>query len=222
MQFFRGRVAYFYSASVDSVDFNSAVGEAKTRLNKAVKEKIGEDNFLLEEDKMWLPPPMAMMAANLLEVIFSKHRPTVKCSTWPSSTQLSLAKEYPETSRAVEMDFINLPRAARKLIPIDAVAIRGTFHACYHKELDVTAASVPLLRSNPRLGLVLLLPGRQSEFLAGGLARLEHRLDEKTWQSLERCMIPIRAELRVPTFIHRSVQILHLLDVSRRLFQIFR
>ncbi len=53
--------------------------------------------------------------------------------------------------------------------------------------------------------MILLLPGRQSDFLAGGLAILEAKLTASAWNGLMSCLHPIRANLRIPIFSHHSL-----------------
>ncbi len=71
--------------------------------------------------------------------------------------------------------------------------------------LDATAVEVP--HSSESLSLILILPGKQREFIAGGLSRLEARLLQSAdaWPSLLRCLRPIKLDdLRVPAFKHHS------------------
>ena len=62
------------------------------------------------------------------------------------------------------LEFINLPRA-RRLIPVSSMKWSGTFKAGYDPVLDATSVEVPY--SGNDLSLILILPGRISEFLAG-------------------------------------------------------
>lgn len=100
------------------------------------------------------------------------------------------------------MNFINLPRG-RRLVPVPAVGARlDSLSATYHSGLDVTAAEVPL--DGRELSLIFILPGKQAEFIAGGLGKLEHKLDIDNWNSLMRSFYPVKADIKFPLFGHRS------------------
>ena len=75
-----------------------------------------------------------------------------------------------------EMNFINLPRG-RRLVPVPAASLRANLNVCYHPEMDLTAAELPLAGSGSDLSLILILPGKQAEFVAGGLGRLEDKIN---------------------------------------------
>ena len=62
------------------------------------------------------------------------------------------------------LDFINLPRA-RRLIPVPSLAWSGTFKAGYDEGLDATAVELPYQEGE--LSLILMLPGKISEFVTG-------------------------------------------------------
>ena len=64
------------------------------------------------------------------------------------------------------LDFINLPRA-RRLVPVPALAWSGTLNAGYDAGLDTTAVEIPYIGGE--LSLILMLPGKISEFVTGGL-----------------------------------------------------
>ncbi len=57
-------------------------------------------------------------------------------------TQFSFADPFPDV---VEMDFINLPRAGRRLVPVQALADTRTVNACYHKGRSYSARHVTAL-----------------------------------------------------------------------------
>ena len=63
------------------------------------------------------------------------------------------------------MEFINLPRA-RRLIPVPSQSWSGTFNAGYDDGLDATAVELPYKGGD--LSLILILPGKISEFVTGG------------------------------------------------------
>ena len=74
------------------------------------------------------------------------------------------------------MNFINLPRG-RRLVPVPAASLKANLNACYHPEMDLTAAELPLAGNGSDLSLILILPGRQADFVAGGLGRLEDKIN---------------------------------------------
>ena len=68
--------------------------------------------------------------------------------------------------------------------------------------MDVTATEIPY--TNNELSLILLLPGKQTEFVAGGLKHLEDKLNVRNWNSLMKCFVPLNIDLQLPVFSHRS------------------
>ena len=62
------------------------------------------------------------------------------------------------------MDFINLPRG-RRLVPVPSLAWTGTFNAGYDEDLGATAVELPY--QGGELSMILLLPGKISEFITG-------------------------------------------------------
>ena len=62
------------------------------------------------------------------------------------------------------MDFINLPRS-RRLVPVSSLSWTGTFNAGYDPELEATAVELPY--QDGEFSLILLLPGKISEFVTG-------------------------------------------------------
>lgn len=123
------------------------------------------------------------------------------------------------------MDFINLPRG-RRLVPVPSVRANRRLNACYQAELDVTAAEVTYQSGNwnhihtknemtlmacnyniisEDMSLILILPGKQTEFIAGGLGHLEEKLTLESWKKLMQCFHPLQIDLQLPLFKHRSV-----------------
>ena len=74
------------------------------------------------------------------------------------------------------MNFINLPRG-RRLVPVPAASLRANLRVCYHPEMDLTAAELPLAGGGGDFSLILILPGKRAEFVAGGLGQLEHKMN---------------------------------------------
>ena len=62
------------------------------------------------------------------------------------------------------MEFINLKRG-RRLVPVESLAWTGTYNAGYEPELGATAVELPY--RDGELSLILVLPGKISEFVAG-------------------------------------------------------
>ena len=81
-----------------------------------------------------------------------------------SDKQFSLQADSAQPSTQTTVEFINLPRA-RRLVPVSALAWSGTFNAGYDPSLDTTAAEIPF--TGGELSLVLMLPGKISEFVTG-------------------------------------------------------
>ena len=110
------------------------------------------------------------------------------------------------------MNFINLPVAfrGRRLIQVPCGIIKNTkLSTGYDPNLDATMAEVPY--KGGKFSLILLLPGKQTEFIAGGLSRIESRLNSTLWNGLLRRMSPHKIDFKMPFFRHRSV-ITHLKD----------
>ena len=78
-----------------------------------------------------------------------------------------------QPSTQTTMEFINLPRA-RRLVPVSAQAWSGTFNAGYDPSLDTTAAEIPF--TGGELSLVMMLPGKISEFVTGTIEILTTRM----------------------------------------------
>ena len=62
------------------------------------------------------------------------------------------------------MDFINLKRG-RRLVPVSSLSWEGTYNAGYEPELGATAVELPY--QDGEFSLILVLPGKISEFVAG-------------------------------------------------------
>merc|ERR1719412_3177175 len=110
------------------------------------------------------------------------------------------------------MNFINLPVAfrGRRLIQVPCGSINTKkLNAGYDPTLDATMAELPY--KGGKFSLILVLPGKQTEFIAGGLSRIESRLNSTLWNGLLRRMSPHNIDFKMPFFRHRSV-ISHLKD----------
>jgi hypothetical protein len=110
------------------------------------------------------------------------------------------------------MNFINLPVAfrGRRLIQVPSGIINNRkLNTGYDPNLDATMAELPY--KGGKFSLILILPGKQTEFIAGGLSRIESRLNATLWNGLLRRMSPHKIDFKMPLFRHRSV-INHLKD----------
>lgn len=74
------------------------------------------------------------------------------------------------------MNFINLPgahshRGKRRLVPVpSAHKANIKLQACYHEGIDVTAVELPY--AGKEFSLILMLPGKQTEFVAREFSKL--------------------------------------------------
>ena len=100
------------------------------------------------------------------------------------------------------MQFINLPRG-RRLVPIPSISWSGTFNAGYDESLGAKAVEIPY--EEGELSLVLVLPGKISEFLVGGLDKIEDKIDNKSWENILKSFVSRNLELQVPVFDSHSV-----------------
>lgn len=109
------------------------------------------------------------------------------------------------------MNFINLPtaggRGSRRIFPVPSLRAPSVdLYVGYDPELDATVAEVPYGgEDDAEFSLILALPGKPGEFVAGGLSKLESKLTSETWNSLLHRMARRRVDLQVPLFDHRSV-----------------
>ena len=105
------------------------------------------------------------------------------------------------------MNFINLPVAfrGRRLIQVPCGIIQPStrLNAGYDSDLDATMAELPYVGG--KFSLILILPGKQTEFIAGGLSRIESRLNSTLWNGLLRRMSPHNIDFKMPFFRHRTV-----------------
>ena len=116
--------------------------------------------------------PMALYAANYFKVVEIIEMILLSFKFNVISQGLSSPLSYGLS----EMNFINLPRG-RRLVPVPAASLKANLNACYHPEMDLTAAELPLAGNDSDLSLILILPGRQADFVAGGLGILEDKIN---------------------------------------------
>ena len=93
------------------------------------------------------------------------------------------------------MEFIHLTRG-RNLVPVESLSFKGAFYAGYEEDLDVTAVEIPYKKED--LSLILMLPGKISEFLVNGLAKIEEGLDKNTWEKVLKSFVLRNLEMQVP------------------------
>jgi len=180
IEFYKARVAYFYGGNVDVADFGDIDEVIRRETNRRVSMKSGNSVAdFMHHDHPKPQGPMALYAANYFK-------------SWSS----------PRFSEFSEMNFINLPRG-RRLVPVPAASLRANLRVCYHPEMDLTAAELPLA-SGGDFSLILILPGKRAEFVAGGLGQLEHKMNLENWNTLMRSLHPVNVDLKLPLFSHRS------------------
>ena len=88
-------------------------------------------------------------------------------------------------------------------MPIPSMSWSGTFNAGYEEGLGATAVEIPY--EEGELSLIVVLPGKISEFIAGGLSKIEDKLDNKSWDNLLKSFVSRNLELQVPVLKSHSV-----------------
>ena len=101
------------------------------------------------------------------------------------------------------MNFINLPSRGRRLVKVPALKINAeTFYVGFEENLHATVAAIPFKKD--QFCLILILPGRPSDYIAGGLSKIESKLNNETWSSMMRSLQPLEhVEIQFPIFHHR-------------------
>ena len=99
------------------------------------------------------------------------------------------------------MNFINLPQRQRRLVEVPSGEITKVLNAGYDKAMGVSVVELPY--SGSHLSLILMLPGKPSEFVAGGLPKIEEKLNATTWNGMLGRMAPYNLNLKVPFYSHR-------------------
>ena len=101
------------------------------------------------------------------------------------------------------MNFINLPSRGRRLVPVPGLKIMAEkFYVGFEENLQATVTAIPFKKD--QFCLVLVLPGKPSDYIAGGLAKIESKLNNETWSSLMRSLQPLEhVEIQFPIFHHR-------------------
>eukprot|EP00094_Tigriopus_californicus_P003673 TCALIF_03534-PA protein Name:"Similar to serpinb1 Leukocyte elastase inhibitor (Xenopus tropicalis)" AED:0.31 eAED:0.33 QI:0/0.12/0/0.55/1/1/9/0/922 len=179
MEFYKARARYFYNGLIENVDYDQIEEEIKELINQMIfmKTKKRVKDFLGHEHPHPVGP-MSFFGAN-----FFHGKPGVQ-------------------GDVEEMNFINLPRA-RRLVSVSSMRKEARLNACYHRGMDVSALELPY--SDPALSLILILPGKQTEFIAGGLQKIESKLSVENWNELMTAFLPLDLDIQVPIFQHRSM-----------------
>ncbi len=101
------------------------------------------------------------------------------------------------------MNFINLPSRSRRLVPVPSVIIRGDpVLVGFDSNLQATIASVPFAKEV--FSLVLVLPGKPADYIAGGLSQIEYKLNNETWNNLITKLQSVPGVgIQIPTLDHR-------------------
>jgi serine protease inhibitor len=101
------------------------------------------------------------------------------------------------------MNFINLPSRSRRLVPVAAMKLSGdSFLMGFDETMQATIAAIPFKKE--QFSLVLILPGRPSEYIAGGLSQIETKLNNETWSTMMRSLQNIQnVDIQVPTLSQR-------------------
>jgi serine protease inhibitor len=169
------RVQYFYGPEIESVNFDNIEDEISKRVNTVVSSQTKDllNNLITEEDeeKLKSDSPLAVVMGNYLKGSFF------------------------EQAISSTMEFITLPRG-RNLVTIPSVYLKGSFNAGYEEGLGVTAVEIPYIKED--LSLILMLPGKISEFLVNGLDKIEENLDTNTWENILESFVLRNLEVQVP------------------------
>ena len=182
IEFYRARVDYFYSGTIEQIDFDQLNTNAGRLIDDMVSRKTQKKilNFMAQDQIPPYAPPMISLGANAFQADFPK--------------------EY--DLKYQTMNFINLPRIGRRLVKVPSVKLMGKFFIGYEETLQATTAAIPFQKD--KFSLVLILPGRPSDYIAGGLSQIESKLNNETWTALMRSMQPVdHVEIQFPVINHR-------------------
>lgn len=193
LNFYKGRVKFFYDGYVDEVNFTTISDIIRRRTNLFIKTKInGPSLEYLHSNTITLRPPLAAFTATNFQT---------DCSN--ASIK----------GRDGEMYFIVLPSVhQRRLIQIPAVVHKSNFLLGYEPLLDTIVASIQE-DENSNISTVFMMPGRQSLLNSklgpiDDLLNLEKQLIEDP--SVYNLMLRTLAkrdpmEIQLPRFSHRSI-----------------
>ena len=180
IEFYRARVNYFYSGTIEQIDFGELNMNARKLINDmmATKTKNQILNFMGQDIIPDYSPPMISLGAN----------------TFKAELQAEIKYE--------PMNFINLPARGRRLVKVPSMKLSGKFYVGFEDTLQVTTAAIPFRKD--KFCLVLILPGRPSDYIAGGLGQIESKLNNGTWSAMMRSMQAVEnIDIQFPIINHR-------------------
>lgn len=195
-------MSYFYSASVEQVDFEELDSNIRGIINQMVAMKTDNSipDFMQHDHLPNYPPPMVSFGGNYIQVLLLDRIFSTTAATF------FLQAEFVDdiSVEEIEMNFINLPSRSRRLVKVPAMQLSAaSFLVGFEESLQVTIAAVPFKKE--QFCLVLILPGKPSDYIAGGLSKIESKLNNETWSSMMRALQPISGlVLQLPVINHRS------------------
>ncbi|XP_053627561.2 uncharacterized protein [Cherax quadricarinatus] len=183
--FFARTIKVFYDAVIEDVDPGELDDTVRRRVNDLVRSssKGKVDAFLLENEPLFLTPPLTAVATSFFHARWS----------------LPVLQQD-----LIDMSFIRFPTAERRLIRTVGLKKKVTINAGFSHASGVTSAEIPLYSKSGELSLVLVMPGEQKNFVANGLAQLEATLTPERWSQALRSMLPNTVLLKMPVFRHRA------------------
>ncbi len=100
------------------------------------------------------------------------------------------------------MNFINLPQRARRLVKVPSLKLSGpSILVGFEANLQATVAAVPFKKEE--FSLVLILPGKPGDYIAGGLSQIESKLNNESWSALMKSVQSIEGvEIQLPSINH--------------------
>ena len=182
IEFYRARVDYFYSGTIEQIDFDQLNVNAGRLIDDMVARKTKDKimDFMAQDTIPAYAPPMISLGANVFHAEF------------PVDFKVNYEV----------MNFINLPSRGRRLVKVPSIKLSGKFYIGYEESLQATTAAIPFQKD--KFCLVLILPGKPSDYIAGGLSQIESKLNNETWTALMRSMQVIdHVELQFPVINHR-------------------
>ncbi|XP_042858826.1 mucin-17-like [Penaeus japonicus] len=185
LDFFARTIKYFYDASVSQVEPSDFDSHVRDRVNEMVRNvtlgAVGD--FLLQDEPLYLTPPLSAVSTNFFH------------GRW----------NHPVTQDDLfDMDFLQFPTAERRLVRTVGLSKKMTINAGYSSAADVTTAEIPFYSRLGELSLILVMPGKQKDFVANGLAQLEASLSPVKWSQILRSMLPNTVQFQMPVFRHRA------------------
>ncbi|XP_047478404.1 uncharacterized protein LOC125031567 [Penaeus chinensis] len=185
LDFFARAIKFFYDASVSQVTPPEFDSHVRDRVNELVRNvtfgAVGD--FLLQDEPLYLTPPLSAVSTNFFHGRWS----------------------LPVTQDDLfDMDFLQFPTAERRLVRTVGLSKKMTINAGYSSAADVTTAEIPFYSRLGELSLIVVMPGKQKDFVANGLAQLEASLSPSKWSQVLRSMLPNTVQFQMPVFRHRA------------------